>query len=222
MTTTSAPTRTTGEPAPPSGGIRRLWNRQLPHYPESGARSLYLGITVLATVVLYYELYIAGAVATQIIAEFHMTFTFFVFVSVIGNAIGAFASLFAGLADRWGRANLVVGGLLLTGLIIAFGLPNAPNKTVYTAMFAVLSLVEGIVLVATPALIRDFSPQVGRGTAMGFWTLGPVLGSLVVTEVSSHTLASHPDWRWQFYVCGIAGLVVFLVALVGLRELSPA
>ena len=147
---------------------------------------------MLATVVLYYELYIAGAVATQIIADFHMTFTYFVFISVIGNLVGAFASLFAGLADRWGRANLVVGGLLLTGLIIAFGLPNAPNKTVYTVLFAVLSFVEGIVLVATPALIRDFSPQVGRGTAMGFWTLGPVLGSLVVTEVSSHTLDEPP------------------------------
>jgi MFS family permease len=57
---------------------------------------------------------------------------------------------------------------------------------------------------------------------MGFWTLGPVLGSLVVTEVSSNTLGSHPDWRFQFYVCGIAGLVVFVIALVGLRELSPA
>jgi ACS family D-galactonate transporter-like MFS transporter len=77
------------------------------------------------------------------------------------------------------------------------------------------------VLVATPALIRDFSPQVGRGTAMGFWTLGPVLGSLVVTTVSSNTLDSHPDWRFQFYVCGIAGLVVFVVAFLGLRELSP-
>ena len=59
-------------------------------------------------------------------------------------------------------------------------------------LFAVLSFVEGIVLVATPALIRDFSPQVGRGIAMGFWTLGPVLGSLVVTEVSSNTLDSPP------------------------------
>jgi MFS family permease len=221
VTTTSSPTRSAGNPRETSGGGGRFLNRQLRHYPESGPRSLYLGITVLATVVLYYELYIAGAVATQIIAEFHMTFTYFVFISVIGNLIGAFASLFAGLADRWGRANLVVGGLLLTGLIIAFGLPNAPNKTVYTVLFAVLSLVEGIVLVATPALIRDFSPQVGRGTAMGFWTLGPVLGSLVVTEVSSHTLASHPDWRWQFYVCGISGLVVFVVALFGLKELSP-
>jgi MFS family permease len=225
VTTTSAPVRSAGEPAPPaapSGGLRRLWDRTLPHYPDTGPRSLYLAITVLATVVLYYELYIGGAVATQIIADYGFSFTFFVMVSVIGNLVGAFASLFAGLADRWGRANLVVGGLLLTGLIIAVGLPNAPNKAVYTTLFALLSLVEGIVLVATPALIRDFSPQVGRGTAMGFWTLGPVLGSLVVTSVSSNTLDSHPDWRWQFYVCGIAGLVVFVIALFGLRELSPA
>jgi MFS family permease len=223
VTTTSAPPRGAEEPtAAAPGGLRRLWDRALPHYPETGPRSLYLAITVLATVVLYYELYIGGAVATQIIAEFNMTFTYFVFVSVIGNAVGAFASLFAGLADRWGRANLVVGGLLITGLIISVGLPNVSSKTSWTVLFALLSFVEGIVLVATPALIRDFSPQVGRGVAMGFWTLGPVLGSLVVTTVSSNTLDSHPDWRWQFYVCGIAGLVVFLVALVGLRELSPA
>jgi ACS family D-galactonate transporter-like MFS transporter len=226
VTTTSSPPRSADDPAlppaTPPGALRRLWDRRLPHYPDTGRRSLYLGITVLATIVLYYELYIAGAVATQIIAEFGMSFTYFVFVSVIGNAVGAFASLLAGLADRWGRANLVVGGLLITGLLIAVGLPNAGDKTTYTILFAVLSLVEGVVLVATPALIRDFSPQVGRGVAMGFWTLGPVLGSLVVTTVSSNTLDSHPDWRWQFYVCGVAGLVVFLIALVGLRELSPA
>ncbi|HEV7187537.1 MAG TPA: MFS transporter [Blastococcus sp.] len=222
MTTTSAPPRDSGSTATSGGGVRRLWDRKLDLYPETGPRSLYLAITVLATVVLYYELYVGGAVATQIIAEFGFSFTGYVFVSVIGNLVGAFASLFAGLADRWGRANLVVGGLLITGLIIAFGLPNAPDKTVYTVLFAILSFVEGIVLVATPALIRDFSPQVGRGVAMGFWTLGPVLGSLVVTEVSSNTLVAHPDWRFQFYVCGIAGLVVFLIALLGLRELSPA
>lgn len=223
MTTTTAPSREAGgRSAPPRGGVSRLWDRKLAHYPETGPRSLYLGITVLATVILYYELYVGGAVATQIIAEFGFSFTGYVFVSVIGNAVGAFASLFAGLADRWGRANLVVGGLLITGLIIAVGLPNAGSTTAYTVLFAVLSFVEGVVLVATPALIRDFSPQVGRGVAMGFWTLGPVLGSLVVTEVSSNTLGSHPDWRFQFYVCGIAGLVVFVIALVGLRELSPA
>jgi hypothetical protein len=33
-----------------------LWNRQLDHYPDTGRRVLFLGITVLATVMLYYEL----------------------------------------------------------------------------------------------------------------------------------------------------------------------
>ena len=205
----------------PATGASRLWRRQLAHYPENGPRTAYLAITVLATIVLYYELYVQGAVATKIISEFHFTFTQFVFVAVIGNAVGAFASLFAGLADRWGRANLVVAGVLITGLLILFAVPHVHDKTTYTIVLAIVSLVEGVALVATPALIRDFSPQVGRGAAMGFWTLGPVLGSLVVTEVSSHTLGAHPDWRYQFYICGIAGLVVAAVALVGLRELSP-
>jgi MFS family permease len=198
-----------------------LVDRQLDHYPDDRTRSRYLAITVLATVILYYELYVGGSVATKVIAEYGFTFTQFILILVVGNALGACASLFAGLADRWGRANLVVGGLLITGLLIAFGIPHAPNKLTYAAIVAVVSVVEGIVLVATPALIRDFSPQVGRGAAMGFWTLGPVLGSLVVTVVSSHTLAGHPNWRFQFYLCGIAGLVVFLIALFGLKELSP-
>src|SRR3954447_11818846 len=202
-------------------GVRRLWDRQLAHYPETGARTAYLAITVLATVVLYYELYIQGAVATKIIQEFGFTFTQFVLVLVISNGIGAFASLFAGLADRWGRANLVVGGLIITALLILFAVPNASSKAEYTVFLSLVGLVEGIALVATPALIRDFSPQVGRGAAMGFWTMGPVLGSLVVTEVSSHTLATHGNWQYQFHVCGVVGLIVWLIAFLGLRELSP-
>lgn len=198
-----------------------IFDRQLAHYPDTGRRTTYLAITVLATVVLYYQLYVQGSVATKIIQDFNFTFTQFVFVLVIGNAVGAFASLFAGLADRWGRANLVVGGLLLTGLLTAFALPNASSKGMYTVFFALVSIVEGMALVATPALIRDFSPQIGRASAMAFWTMGPVLGSLAVTEVSSHTLDSHPSWQFQFYVAGAVGLVVFVIAAIGLRELSP-
>jgi MFS family permease len=202
-------------------GPRMLWDRRLDRYPDTGARLMYLGLTVLCTVVLYYELYVQGSVATKIIQAFGFTWTEFVVVLVVGNAVGALASLAAGLADRYGRANIVVVGLILTGLIIAFGLPNAGSKGVYLVLFALLSMVEGAALVATPALIRDFSPQVGRGVAMGFWTLGPVLGSLIVTTVATNTLDDHPDWQFQFYVCGAVGLVVALIALIGLRELSP-
>ncbi|MBF9071416.1 MFS transporter [Streptacidiphilus fuscans] len=204
--------------------LRRLWRRELAHYPDSARRYAYLGIVVLTTVVLYYALYIQYAVATSIITHYQMSYRYFVWISVVGNAVGAFASLVAGLADRWGRANLVVYGLLATGLLVLFGLPNAPNQGTYLVLFALVGFVEGVVLVATPALIRDFSPQLGRATAMGYWTMGPVLGSLVVTEVTSHTLgtgAGSATWQDELHYAGIATLLVFLVSLFGLRELAP-
>src|SRR5215470_16832380 len=154
-----------------------------------------------------------------------MTFTFFVLTLAFGNLIGAFGSLFAGLTDRLGRANLVVFGLLFTGIFVAFILPAATDKWVFTIEGFVVGVVEGICLVATPALIRDFSPQVGRATAMGFWTSGPVMGSLIVAVVGTATVPEvvHDPrfWTHEYRICGIVGLVVFVIALIGLRELSP-
>ncbi len=203
------------------GSLARLYRRDLAAYPATGRRMSYLAIVVITTVVLYYMLYIQYAVATSIITHFDMTYRYFVWVSVVGNAVGAFASLVAGLADRWGRANLVVYGLLVAALLVFFGLPNAGDKTTYLVLFAAVSFIEGIVLVATPALIRDFSPQLGRATAMGYWTMGPVIGSLVVTSVTSSTLSSS-TWEDEVRYSGAAGLIVFVVALFALRELAPA
>ena len=219
MTTTpSTADAPAARPAP--GPLDRLWQRNLDHYPETGRRYAYLAIVVLTTIVLYYALYIQYAVATSIIQHFHMTYRYFIWVSVVGNAVGAFASLIAGLADRWGRANLVVYGLAVTGLLVLFGLPNASGELSYLILFALVGFIEGIVLVATPALIRDFSPQLGRATAMGYWTMGPVLGSLVVTTVTSSTLDSS-TWQDELRYAGISALIVFVIALVALRELSP-
>ena len=107
-------------------------------------------------------------------------------------------------------------------MLVFVGLPNAHSKLVYLRPVRGVSAVEGIILVATPALIRDFSPQLGRASAMGFWTLGPVVGSLVVTEVSSHTLDTATDWQYQFRYCRRSpALAVFVIAFFGLRELSP-
>lgn len=198
-----------------------LLDRQLVRYPDTGQRTVYLAITVLATVALFYEAGVATGVTTKIMQHYGFTFVQFVFVGVVSSAVGAVSSLAAGLADRWGRANLVVGGLLVAALLVEFALPNASSKAEYTAFFALLGVVEGVALVVTPALIRDFSPQVGRAAAMAFWAMGPALASVVVTEVASYTLDSHPDWQFQFQICGLVGLVVWAVALVGLRELSP-
>ena len=181
----------------------------------------YLAIVVIATIMLYYELYVGGAVSPNIIAGFGMTFPFYVYISVVGNAIGAFGSLLAGLADRWGRANLVAYGLVITALLTLIGIPNAHDKWTFAILSVIIGLVEGVILVATPALVRDFSPQLGRASAMGFWTLGPVMGSLVVAVVATNTVNHLHPWQDQFIITGIVGLVVGVIALFGLRELSP-
>jgi MFS family permease len=208
------------------GWAATLWNRQLQHYPDTGMRVVYLAVTVLATVTLYYELYVGGSVATLLLVNLHMSFTFYVVTIAFGALIGAFGSLGAGLGDRLGRANMVVYGLLFTGVFVAFIIPAATTKWTFTIESFVVSFVEGVCLVATPALIRDFSPQVGRATAMGFWTSGPVLGSLIVAVVATNTVPAVVNdprfWTHEYRIAGIAGLVVFVITFIWLRELAPA
>jgi MFS family permease len=204
--------------------LSSLWGRQLDSYPDTGLRITYLAITVLATITLYYELYVGASVATLLLPALRMSFTFYVVALALGNLIGAFGSLFAGLADRFGRANLVVYGLLVTGLLTAVAIPAATTKWPFIIATFAVGFVEGICLVATPALVRDFSPQVGRAMAMGFWTAGPVLGSLIVAIVASNTIpavVSPSYWSHEYVIAGIVGLVIFAIAFIGLRELSP-
>jgi len=217
---TTANVSTDGRKAWPGlpAGIR---NRQLEHYPATGPRMAQLLLVVVITVALYYALYVGGAVSTLLLPDLDMSFTFFVYVLAFGNLFGAFGSLAAGLADRVGRTQLVVVGLLITGIMTAFVLPAVTSKWPFTIATWVVGVVEGVVLVATPALVRDFSPQVGRATAMGFWTMGPVLGSLVVSVVATITLQPDSTWPTQFRICGIVVLVAFVLAFLFLRELSP-
>jgi sugar phosphate permease len=219
-------TATTAEPVSGQRGLfSSLIHRQLSSYPENRVRYFYLALTVLATITLYYELYVGGSVSTLILSNLGMSFKFYVLTLAFGNLIGAFGSLFAGLTDRYGRANLVVFGLFFTAIFVAFVIPAATDKWVFTIEGFVVGVVEGICLVATPALIRDFSPQVGRATAMGFWTSGPVLGSLIVAVVGTQTIPavipSTRFWTHEYHICGYVGIVIFLIAFFFLRELSP-
>ena len=206
--------------ARPSTTRWSLWDRELTEYPKDRTRFLCLGIVVLATIVLYYQYYLAGAIATHIMTDLHMSFAWYVNMGVVGYIFGAAASFFTGIADKYGRANIVVVGLLLVALLCLIGVPASGSRIVFGTIFTLIGVVEGIILVATPALIRDFSPQLGRASAMGFWTLGPVLGSLVVSLQVSNSSDTTP-WKHHYMVAGVVGLVMTLVAAAFLRELAP-
>ncbi|WP_069161516.1 MFS transporter [Nocardia altamirensis] len=206
--------------APPTI-LTGLWQRKLPHYPDTPARSWYLAVVVITSIALYYQLFVTGAVGNELIAYFDLSFAYFVWIFIIGAAFGAAASVLAGVLDRWGRANIVAYGVVIVSLLTLVAVPATTTKEQYLVVYCLVSIVEGAVLVATPALIRDFSPQLGRASAMGFWTLGPVIGALVTTAISTRTLDAHPDWQYHYRLCGVICLAISVIAVVGLRELSP-
>ena len=215
--TTTAPSA----PVPRPGLAHALWKRQLSTYPNTWPRIGYLGIVVLTTIMLYYLYYVEGAVTPLLLPYYHMSFQFFLYLLVVSNAIGAFSAFIGGLSDKIGRANLTIYGTLVVALVQLLAIPHIHDKWGFAAAYCVIGFVEGVILVSTPALMRDFSPQMGRGVAMGFWALGPTMGALAASLVATHTLGHLSPWQDQFIISGLVCLGVVIIAFFFLRELSP-
>ncbi len=196
--------------------------RQLTTYPSAAVRRRTLAVIVAVTITQYYMLYVKGSVAPQIIDDLDMTLVFYVSITVIGNLLGAAAALASGVADRVGRSRFLIVGSGLVAALTLVAIPSAADRQSFLFWDVLQTALLGAVLSATPALIRDLAPQFTRATAMCTWNLGPILGSLLVSSIAQRTLDDHPDWQFQFYVAGTVGAVAFLLALVGVRELSPA
>jgi MFS family permease len=202
---------------------RFLFDHTVSEYPHGRSRAGFLAVAVLASVVLYYAYFVQFGVTPNILASYHMSFDFFIVIDVVSNLLGAFASLFASWTDRLGRSNVVIYGLLVVGLLTAIAIPLTSGKWPYLILICLIGIVEGAILVATPALVRDFSPQLGRASAMGFWTIGPVAGSLISSIIAVHTLShfGQTHWKSQFVIAGCSALAVFLISLFALKDLSP-
>jgi MFS family permease len=198
--------------------------RELTAYPSARARNGYLGLTVLITVTLYYLVSCGNSVIILQMADLNISFHYLLWTLAVGNLIGAVGAWFAGLTDRIGRVTTIIFGLTVGSLLVLFAIPASPNRWIFATLTLLLGNIEGVVLVATPALMRDFSPQSDRGSAMGFWTLGPVFGALITSAVGTLTIHGTPVasfWGHEYVIAGIAGVVVSVIAIVFLKELSP-
>ena len=198
-----------------------LWKRQLYHYPDALPRIGYLSIVVLTTIMLYYLYYVEGAVTPLMLPYYHMSFQYFLYLLVVSNAIGAFSAFIGGLSDKIRRANLTIFGTFIVACIQLFAIPQITDKFYFSVSYCIIGFVEGVILVSTPALMRDFSPQMGRGVAMGFWALGPTMGALCASLVATHTLSHLTPWQDQFIISGLVCMGVAVIAFFFLRELSP-
>lgn len=213
---------TVGQPDPASGRTSnmRSW-RQLQRYPATLPRFGYLAVVVLTTIVLYYLYYVEGAVTPLMLPYYRMSFAYFLYLLVVSNAIGAFSAFIGGVSDKIGRANLTIAGTFLVGLIQLVAIPHIHSQFMFAVAYSVIGFAEGVILVSTPALMRDFSPQMGRGAAMGFWALGPTMGSLCASLVATHTLTHLHAFQDQFIISGLVCMGVVVISFIFLRELSP-
>jgi MFS family permease len=216
-----------GAAATGHGGLYRfLFVHEIDEYPPNGKRTAYLALAVLATIVLYYTYFTQTGVTPNLLQYYHMSFAFYVGIVVVSNLIGAFASLPASKTDKFGRSNVIIYGLLVVGLLVAVGVPSSKTEWQFAVVICVLGLVEGAILVATPSLVRDYSPQLGRASAMGFWTMGPVAGSLITSIVANHTLnhfvanGNTNGWTSQFRISGATSIAVFVLSLFLMKDLS--
>src|ERR1700742_3932734 len=105
-------------PAPevsPAGkfGAARLWRRDLASYPTGGYRIFLLAIVVLANIVFTWTVAAGSAATTVMFVHFGMTLNYYADLLVIAGVCGGVAAYITSFGDKWGRANMVVVGLLI-------------------------------------------------------------------------------------------------------------
>lgn len=197
-----------------------LQRRTLKHYPQGWYRIFLLAIVVLANVAASYEGNLAPIVPLLLpfLGISSATYGLFAAITV---AITAIVAVGVGpYADRFGRSIFVLMGILLTTIFV-FVFANISTLPQFVAVRVLLGIVDGLTLTPIAGLIRDFSPQMGRGLAYAFWTLGPVGGPFLANGVAAWTLPLFGTWQSQIYIIGSVCTAVWVLIFSALRDLSP-
>ena len=204
-----------------SSSQNRFWSRTIDHYPGTGQRIWLLVLSILATIGLYYQVFVLPSVFPLIFKSLGLSLTAFADAVIFTSLLGAVAAVIGGsLTDRFGRVNFVLVGLVVSA-VISFLIATATSAIEFFILFVLLGFVEGIVLVASPALVRDFSPRLGRAAALGFWTVGPTGGQVVATLVFSLTYHIFGSWQSQYILAAVVALIISVICFFFLRDLSP-
>jgi MFS family permease len=198
-----------------------LWKRDLTAYPKGPLRWALLFLVTAGGICLTSLGLVIGSISPLLIQQTGMSTDFYSYLLVVAGLCGAATAYFSSLTDRIGRANLIVFGALIAGLIAFFGVPSAHTKWEFAVWYCVMGFADGVALVGTPTLMRDFTPQTGRATAMGVNTLGTGASALLISFFASRLLAHTTDWRVMLHLVGGAALATFVVLLFTLRELPP-
>ena len=181
-------------------------------------RAYVLFILVVVYTFNFIDRQIVGILAVPIKADLGLT------DSELGLMGGlAFALFYTGLgipvamlADRFSRTWIMTIALVIwSGMTAASGLANN-----FWQLFAArLGVGVGEAGGVAPAysLISDFFPQNHRARAMSVYSFGIPIGS-AIGIVFGGVIASMIDWRWAFFIVGIAGIAVAPIFRLTIKE----
>ena len=122
------------------------------------------------------------------------------------------------LSDKFGRQNLLVGGLaIFTVAPLLYPLASNPEQLILVR--AVHGLAAAAFLPAAIALVVDLTPEINRGEAIGWYTASLQLG-LMAGPITGGFLASYFGFDAAFYGCSAVSLVGLVVVLCRLGALA--
>jgi predicted MFS family arabinose efflux permease len=160
----------------------------------------------------FYDRHIFGALAEPIRREWSLS------DSQIGWLATAFTLLYAvvgvplgRLSDRWSRARLLSWGVAFWSILTAVSGIAWNYRTLFAARLGV-GVGEATCAPAANSLIGDLFPASQRARALAFFMLGLPMGNFLGTYVSGFIAAGY-GWRTAFYVAGIPGLALAVLAM---------
>jgi MFS family permease len=141
-----------------------------------------------------------------------------VIVATISYVTAFFLIPFGMLSDKFGRRNLLVGGLAIFTLApLLYPLANNPGQLILFR--AIHGLAAAAFLPTAIALVIDLTPEAKRGEAIGWYSTSLQLG-LMAGPITGGFLAAHFGFGAAFYGCSAISLVGLVLAFSQLRAIA--
>lgn len=200
--------------------MRPFYVRELTRYPTGSRRLRYLLMAVLASLIVNFEGQLSPLVPL-LLEDLGMSLKTYGLIGALAVAVGGVSAAIGGrIADRYGRVVLLIPALVLAAVCnLATVLVQTPTQ--FLLVRCILLFIEGAAVTTTAGLVRDFSPRLGRATAFGFWTWGPVGANFLAAGIAGATLPILASWRSQVIIMGTIALVSSVVIMFFIADLSP-
>jgi MFS family permease len=196
-------------------------HRTLDVYPTGGYRWSLLVLTIVANVLIYYDLGFSGILPLWM-SSLHFTAKQFGYFLTCAVVLSGLAGLIGGpLADRHGRV-VVIDTCLVAQLILTFA--NLLMKDIWSFVIirGVMFVIAGLAAPALSGLARDLTPRLGRATGYGMLGLGSVASQWVWAFIPGVTLSRFPTWESQVWIMSFIGVVLLMPSMLWLKDIHPS